>query len=779
MMNKKISRRKFLGVSAGAAAGVIFAPKLKWVAQASTESTEYAILPKGQREYIASNCDMCVNKCGIIGEVVDGKLHKINPNPKHIKSRGMLCAKGNAGAALPYSPERIKKPLLRVGKRGEGKWKEISWDEAFKHVAKNLADLKEKYQNRSCVAFASTEGFQEEFYYYLVNSFGSLNTVRHPTLCLSSNIQGWSSVFGVYPDADLRHAEYVIMLGSDRAQALITPDSVDFQRFKPKGQKLIVLDPRFTATAAKADRWYPVKPRTDQAFVLALINVIISEDLYDHEFIDTYTHGFEELKTLVVDYTPEWAEAKCEIPADDIRQIAREFASHAPRSVIYPGRRSSFYPNEVYIRQTFAILAAVCGCWDVKGGIVPKSTIKLNAHNIVFPFFMKTHPRVDQDAVGLVKDVVPSSVQCPMVGTGLPVDSCSFLSEKDGSWISFREAVLQDNPYPVRGFFCFKQNPVQSVPNTQKTLKMLEKMEFICVIEQQMSDTAWYADIILPHATYLESWDPAHSLEGIEPIVAFRQPVIKTLFDTKTMFEISGGIIREMLQIPSLWDDIDPVDLESYKKDIVETILDKPIQDYIKYQVSIFPGAWDELLKEGFFTTEATKPNYGKTRKPDFAFKTKTGKIELFNERYKDSGLFPLPKYCEPQAESKRGEYRFLVGRTAWNTHTSTQSNPYLWEIEKENMVWVNTDEARKLGIAHGDYVIVKSKISEQRIKAYVTEKIRPDCVFYSNGWGRQSPWMSKIYKTGASEAELLDDVLDSISGSACMHETFVTLKKA
>jgi thiosulfate reductase / polysulfide reductase chain A len=778
MINKKISRRKFLGLSTGAIAGVMFAPQLNWITTAGAETKDYSILPEGTREYIASNCDMCVNKCGIIGEVINGKLHKLNPNPGHVKSRGMLCAKGNAGAALPYSPERLKKPLLRTGNRGEGKWKEISWDDAFKLIAKNLAELKEKYQNRSSVAFASTEGFQEEFYYYLVNSFGSLNTVRHSTLCLSSNIQGWSSVFGVFPDADLRNAEYIIMLGSDRAQALITPDSVDFQRFKPKGQKLIVLDPRFTETSAKADRWYPVKPRTDQAFVLSLINVIISEDLYDHAFVETYTHGFEELKGLVSDYTPEWAEAKCEIPAEDIRQIAREFAAHAPRSVIYPGRRSSFYPNEVYIRQTFAILAAICGCWDVKGGIVPKSSIKLSSPNITFPFFMQSKGRVDQGATNLVKDVIPSSVQCPMVGTGLPADSCSFLSEKDGSWLSFREAVLQDNPYPVRGFFCFKQNPVQSVPNTQKTIKMLEKMEFICVIEQQMSDTAWYADLVLPHSTYLESWDPAHGLEGIEPIVAFRQPVIQPLFDTKTMFEISGGIIHEMIKIPSLWDDIDSADLESFKKDIVEGILDKPIHDYIKFQVSEYPGAYEALLKEGFFKPAGSKPRYGSTRTPDFRFKTKTGKIELFNERYKDFGLFPFPKYCEPVGEARPGTYRFLVGRTAWNTHTSTQSNPYLWEIQKENTIWINTDEARKLGISQGDDVLVKSKISEQQIKAYVTEKIRPDCVFYVNGWGRRSPWMSRIYKTGASEADILEDVLDTISGSVCMHETFVTVKK-
>jgi thiosulfate reductase/polysulfide reductase chain A len=778
MMSKKMTRRKFLGVSAGAAAGVAFAPGLSRVVRASNKTDDYSIFSKEKREFIASNCDMCVNKCGIICEVVDGKLHKINPNPKNIKSRGMLCAKGNAGAALPYSSDRLKKPLLRTGKRGEGKWKEISWDEAFKLVAKNLADLKEKYQNRSCVAFASTEGFQEEFYYYLVNSFGSMNTVRHTTLCLSTNIQGWSSVFGVFPDADLRHAEYVIMLGSDRAQALITPDSVDFQRFKPKGQKLIVLDPRFTETAAKADRWYPVKPRTDQAFVLALIHVIISEDLYDHAFVETYTHGFEELKNLIVEYTPEWAQSKCEIPADDIRQIAREFAYHAPRSVIYPGRRSAFYPNEVYIRQTFAILAAICGCWDTIGGVVPKSSVKLNTHNIVFPFFMLTQPRVDKQAVGLVKDVVPDSVACPMVGTGLPVDSCAFLSEKDGSWGSFREAVLQDNPYPVRGFFCFKQNPVQSVPNVQKTLKMLEKMEFICVIEQQMSDTAWYADIVLPHSTYLESWDPVHNLGGIEPIVEFRQPVIKPLFDTKTMFEIAGGIIHEMVKIPSLWDDIEPADFEAFKKDVLEGVLDKPIQEYIKHQVALYPGAWEELLKEGFFTPDGGQPRYGSTRNPEFRFKTKTGKIELFNERYKDFGLFPLPKYCEPSALPGPGQYRFLVGRTAWNTHTSTQNNPYLWEIQKVNSIWINTREAKKLGIANGDEVLVKSKISQQRIKAYVTEKIRPDCVFYVNGWGRQSPWMSNIYKKGASESEILEDVLDTISGSMCMHETFVTITK-
>ncbi|NOY69967.1 MAG: molybdopterin-dependent oxidoreductase [Deltaproteobacteria bacterium] len=778
--NKKISRRKFLGLSAGAVAGLAFSPSIPTLFAASKKTYDYSILPAGKREYIASNCAMCVNKCGIIAEVVNGRLHKLNPNPEHIKSRGMLCAKGNAGAALPYSPDRLKTPLLRTGERGEGKWKEISWDEAFKYIAKNLADLKQKYENRSTVAFASTEGFQEEFYYYLVNSFGSLNTVRHTTLCLASNIQGWSSVFGVFPDADLLNAEYVIMLGADRAQSLITPDSVNFQRYKPEGQKLIVIDPRFTVTASKADRWYPIKPRTDQGFVLAMINVIIKEGLYNRQFVESYTHGFKDLEKMVQDYTPQWAEKKCEIPAAEIVKTAREFAAHAPRSVIYPGRRSSFYSHEVYVRRTFAILAAICGCWDTKGGVVPRSSIKLNTPEVSFPFFMQTRDRVDKESTDLLKDVVPSSVMCPMIGTGLPEDSCSFLSERDGSWLTFREAVLNDTPYPVKGFFCFKQNPMQSVPNTTKTIAMLKKMDFICVIDMQMSDTAWYADIVLPHTSYLEGWDPATGISGINPLVEFRQPVIKPLFDTKTMFEISGGIIREMLNIPSLWDDIEPDDLKNFKEDVVEGILNRPIQEYIKTQVSNYPGALEKLMNNGFFTVESKKPTYGATRTPGFRFKTKTGKIEILNERYKEFGLFPLPKYCEPKNfVQKSGTYRFLVGRTAWNTQTTTQNIPYLWEIEKENAVWINPGEAGKLGIVSGDYVWIKSRVGKQRIKALVTEKIRPDCVFYSNGWGRRSPWLSRVYKSGASEAEIIEDVLDSISGGTCLHETFVSITKA
>ncbi|BAI81149.1 molybdopterin oxidoreductase, molybdopterin-binding subunit [Deferribacter desulfuricans SSM1] len=771
----KLSRRKFLAASGTTAAALTIAGGLSSLkAVASEHEAEKPSSGERGRKFIPSTCAICVNKCGLIAEVVNGRIKKLNPNPKYLKSRGMLCARGNSGAAIPYDPHRLKKPLLRVGKRGEGKWKEISWDEAFKYVAKKLAELKVKYENRSTVLFASTEGFQEEFFYFLAQSYGSLNTVRHPTLCLASTIQGWMSVYGTYPDADMRNAEFVLMFGANRAEGLVTPDSVDFQRFKPKGQQLIYFDPRFTNTAAKADKWYPIKPGTDLALVLSLINVIIEENLYDKDFVEKYTYGFDKLAEHVKQYTPEWAEKECEVPAADIRWMAREFAKYAPRSVVYPGRRSSWYINDTYFRRACAILTAICGCWDTPGGVVPKSKIKLVKHDdITFPIFDMAEDRADSEAAA---DVLPDLIVKDDREEGLPKDKVSFLSEKDGSWLVLREAALRGKPYPIKGMMVYKQNPVESVPERPKTLKMMEQMEFICVIDTQMSDTAWYADIVLPESTYLERWDPGHGESGIWPVVAFRQPVIKPLFDTKSMHDIAAGIIDEMLKIKELWDDADPDEVEEFKETVVEDIFHKSTEEFLKHQVSRFPGAFEKLTKEGVFYL-SDKPQYGKTRKPGFRFKTRSGKIELYNLKYEAKGLDPLPVYRRPKVEE--GKYRFILGRHGFHTHSSTQNIPYLWEIMKENMLWINTREAKKLGITNGDYVIVKSEVGEQKVKAYVTEKIRPDCVCYIHGWGRLSPWLNLVYKKGGSQAAIIKSAVEPISGNAAMHETFVEIRKA
>ncbi|AEI15162.1 Nitrate reductase [Flexistipes sinusarabici DSM 4947] len=769
-----LSRRKFLQVS-GAAASSIAAGGLFNTVKATASEHSTLNSSKGKEKFIPSACGMCVNKCGLVAHVADGRIEKLNPNHKFFKSRSMLCARGNAGAAEPYNPDRLKKPLLRVGKRGEGKWKEISWKEAYKLAAEKLAELKQKYQNRSSVAFVSTEGFQEEFFNMLSTSYGSTNTVRHPTLCLASVIQGWSSVFGTYPDADLTEADFVLMLGANRAESFVTPDTIDFQKSMPKKQTLVYVDPRFTSTAAKSDKWYAIKPGTDLAFVLALIHVIVNENLYDENFVNKYTYGFEDLVKLVKQYTPEWAEKECEIQADEIRWIAREYAKYAPRSVVYPGRRTSWYVNDVYFRRACAILTAITGSWDEPGGIVPKSSIPLNKHDgALYPFYEMVKPRIDVSRKSSIKNLIPNDERAK---EGLPQDSCAYLSEKDGSWIVFRDSILKSDPYPVKGMFVFKQNPVEAVPNREKTLEMMQQMEFICTIDIQMSDTAWYSDLVLPESTYLERWDPCHSLSGIWPIVVARQPVIEPIFDTKSMKEITAGIVNEMLKIPSLWDDCWESDVKTFKETVVEPILNQPTEKFIEHQLSKYPGAYEMMLKEGVFYLD-DKAKYGKIKKKDFRYKTKTGKIEIYNVRYENDGLNPLPVYASPP-QPKPNEFRMILGRHAWNTHSGTQNNEYLHEIEPENAVWINDKRALELGIMDGDYVYVKSPVGEQKIKAKVTRKIRPDCIFYTHGFGRLSKGLSLVYKTGASQAAILEDYVDSISGNAAMHETFVEIRKA
>lgn len=769
-----LSRRKFLAASGGAVAAGVFAANLSTFKAIAAGENEAASTGEKGEKHIASSCAMCVNKCGFFAHVVNGRVKKLNPNPKFFKSRAMLCGRGNAGAEEPYNPERLTTPLLRVGKRGEGKWKKISYEEAYKVLAEKLAEQKKKHENRSSVMFVSSEGFQEESFQYLVQSYGSTNTVRHPTLCLSSVIQGWSSVYGVFPDADLHNAMFVMMFGANRAEAIVTPDSIDFQKNRPKGQQIVYLDPRFTSTAAKADKWYPVKPGTDLAFVLAVINVIISEKLYDEAFVNEFTHGFDELAAHVKPYTPEWAEKECEIPASEIYWSAREFARYAPRSIAYPGRRTSWYVNDVYFRRACAILTAICGCWDTPGGICPKAPVALKKKDPIFPYFEMSKPRLDVGSFGKFENKLPDDER---KAHGLPKDEISYLGEHDGSWLRFREAVLAGDPYTVDALVMYKQNFVEAVPNRQKTLKMLDKMEFICAIDIQMTESVYYADLVIPESTYLERWDTVHSLAGIWPIATFRQPVIEPLFKTKSMMEITRGVVAEMLKLPELWDDADEMEVEDFKSDVVEAIFNQPEEEYIKYQLSAYPGAYEQMMKEGVFYI-SDQPKYGNTRKAGFRFKTRSGKIELVNTKYADKGLDPLPVYAAPR-QPEPGKFRFVLGRHAWNTHSGTQNNSFLWEIQKENTLWINAAEAKKLNIVDGDKVKVKSSVGEQELHAYVTEKIRPDVVFYAHGFGRLSPQLSHVYKKGASQSEILEDYIEPISGNAAMHETFVTVTKA
>lgn len=686
----------------------------------------------GPARDVFSVCANCVNKCGIRARVVDGRLVKIDPNPHFPKSRSMLCAKGQAGVQVLYDKDRLKTPLIRTGPRGSGQFRRASWEEALDHTAERLRDIGERY-GRSGVLFSSTEGLQEHFFREFSAAFGSSNHVRHPSLCLASGNTGFFGVFGVVPGFDVANTRYMILSGANRLESFITPDSMDLMQVLSKQKaKLVYLDPRFTVTAAKADRWLPIRPGTDLAFYLALIHVLIAEGLYDREFVERYTVGFDELAPAVAGCTPEWAEGETEIPAAQIREIARELAYHAPRAFIYKGRRTSWTTRDTELRQAMAIANALIGNWDRPGGLFPKQSIRTGEMELdVWP------PLPDQDCV------VPMEDKHPLANA------------EDGAYLDFREKVLHDDPYPVRGFFVYKQNPMHSLPDRARTRAMIDRMEFVATIDIFPTDTAWLSDVVLPESTYLEREDPVVSFQDPYPFLALRRPVVQPLHDTRSNFDIMKGL-AERLGFPEFFD--------------------YTIEELQRRQLAPFGLQPDDLAATGIWT-DRTERASGATLADGYRFRTPSGKIELASERFRRRGYAAVPAYVAPQPIPK-DRFRLLVGKNAFFTHAANQNNPLLHELMPENRLWIHPVPAKRRGIADGDRVRIVSAVGRVEMRALVTGRIRPDCVHIPHGFDHESPGMSRVHAVGGCDADLLVSREDAISGNAALHETLVQVTR-
>jgi thiosulfate reductase/polysulfide reductase chain A len=723
-----MDRRKFLKFAAGGAAGATLVASTRYL-EPMLNKPEV----KGERREVPTTCEMCVNKCSIIAVVENGVIQKLNPNPESPRSRGMVCARGNAGLQQVYDPARLKRPLLRAGARGEGKWKPVSWDEAFDFAAQKLRAVKDKYGPQGTL-WSSTESFQETFFKNLGLALGSPNVERHPTLCLASVNLAYSLTFGTVPSFDLLNARYIIMSGANRLESFIMPDTVDLVGSTiERKARLIYLDPRFTVTASKADEWYPIRPHTDLAFILGMLNVIVGENRYDKEFVATYCSGLDKLAEHVKPYTPEWAETETEIPAKEISRIAREFADAAPRAVFYAGRRSSWYRDDFQMRRAQAILNAIVGNWDRQGGMVPNAKIALGEY-LFLPWDDPTAPRVDE-----------MDKNFPLAAKG------------DGAYLKMRENILEGKPYPVKAWMVHKQDPMNALPEQAKTLRMIDQMDFIGVIDVQMSDMAWYADVVFPESTYLERQDPVEVLAGIQPVVVYRPAVIPPLHDTRSTLEIVQGLAKRLG---------------------VSQYFDYTIDQWIAAQVKELPLDTPlEYLKHHGVYAPPEGPKYGTTLQPDHRFVTESGKIELYSDRLLKAGYEPLPVYQTPM-QPPAGTFRLILGRKAYFTQANNTNNPWLNTFAPENVLWIHPAAARSVGVEDGDRVEARSSVGSIRVKAKVTHEIRPDCVFTMHGYGKRSKWQSRVAGSAASDAEIIETAWDKVSGGGAFHETFVKVRK-
>lgn len=688
---------------------------------------------------VYSICFMCTVRCPIKVTVDDGTVKWIEGNPHQLN--GALCAKGSAGTALLHDNERLRYPMIREGARGEGKWKRVSWDEALNYTAEKLTKVIEKYGPQS-VVFGERQNLNTHISKTFMRAIGSPNHYTHDALCKGSVNTAFRSLTG-YTDAqvnmDFGNTKHVVFYGRNLFESLQLKPIQALMEARDKGAKITYIDIRSTVTASHADRFWMIRPGTDLALNYALIHVILKENLYDEEFVHKWFSGLKEYRAFVESHTPEWAEEETGIPAEEIVALAREISKDKPKVIFNYGYRGANHDNEICFRRSLIILNGLMGSIETKGGLYFKKGPKDAGYGAFKPLTeQKGLPKVDIqrfDGVGASK--LPVCDPAHGVGSMLPF------------------AILDEDPYPIKAAISNRWDPLLSIPDYNLNKRAFDQLDLIVTIDINFSETAWYSDVILPESIYLERADSLMMANSLKPTIFMRKQCVPPRYDTKPQWEIVKSLAERMGV--GQW----------FPYDSIEDIWNFQLQDM---------GIKLEDFDAKGFVTLSDKAIFW-DRKNDLKLKTVSGKFELISNLLENNGFSSCPKY-EPVPAPPEGSFRLTVGRCAVHTHVSTQNNPYLNELVPENVLWINREEAEKLGISDGQYVEITSDQGFGKIKAFVTDFIHPEAVFMLHGFGRQVPATTRCYNKGASDTTLQKNVTDMVGGSPGLHDTFVKVRR-
>jgi len=725
-----LSRRTFLKTSGILSAGMAVTSALpdKFLLWAEEQGMIKAT-------YTATFCEMCFWKCGTMAKVLNGRVVKLEGNTAHPGARGKLCARGNAGAGLLYDPNRLKTPLISTGARGEGKYRKASWDEALSVVADKLNKIKQQYGPESVALF--THGTPTDHFLPLLSAYGSPN-VGMPSFaqCRGPRDVGLELTFGEgigSPErVDMVNSKVVVLFGSHLGENMHNSQVQDFAEAVGKGVKFVVIDPRYSIAAGKAHIWMPIKPSTDIALMLAWINIIISEGMYDKQYISSYANGFTELADAVKSYTPEWAARETDLPVQQIVETARLLGKNAPAVCVHPGRHVTWYGDDVQRTRCIGILMALLGTWGREGGA-------FFATKASFPK-MAAKP-------------FPEPGKAPLNLGGFP------FAGGEGVTQAIRTATISGAPYPIKGWFVSGTNLMKSLPNQKETIEAIKKLDLLVAVDVMPFDTVMMADVILPECTYLERHDALAVGKGKSLTVSLRQPVVEPMYESKPGWWIAKELSKRL-------------GAEEY-------FPWNTYEDKIKNQCSQWNVDYEQLKKVGTITIPNTAtPFITVTNQPEF--KTASGKIELYSKELKEKGFDPVPRYTNHQQPAP-GEFRLVYGRSAVHTFSRSTNNAELSELFPENEVWVNSRKAKEMGIENNAYVVLVNQdgVKSNRIKVKATERIREDCVYMVHGYGTTSKELKNAYGKGADDQGLITRyAVDPICGGTGMRVNFVRFAK-
>ncbi len=724
------SRRKFLKISA---ATVTVASGASAFAKGPTPPATPAGPPTRGLQQIPTFCDICFWKCGAIASVRDGVLWKVEGNPADPLSRGRLCPRGTGGIGAHFDPDRLKRPLIRKNDRGREEWAEVSWDEAFAYIARKMHTIKEKYGPEAMAMFS--HGIGGNFFKHTLKAFGTPNFAA-PSFaqCRGPRDVGFRLTFGEdvgSPErTDIKNAECLVLIGSHLGENMHNSQVQEFADAVGSGASVIVVDPRFSVAASKAKFYLPIKPGTDLALLLAWMHVIVEEGLYDTAYVAAHGFGFEQFAASIASCTPEWAYPETGIAPQVIRDTAREMARHK-RTLVHPGRHATWYGDDAQRSRAVALLNALLGSWGREGGFYTPVSMDVPAY---------PYPAYPTPAKGKVDN---------------PDHRYPFAHESLTTGI--REATITGTPYPIKGWLVYATNLIHALPNEAETIKAIQNLDLLVVVDVIPSEIAGWADVVLPEAVYLERHDDLNVEWFREPFVAIRQPVVDAPDDQK----------------PNWW----------MAKKLAETLglghyyPWKDIEEYFSHRLTAAGLSLAELKSRGIIRG-APQPIFTSEGAP-LTFNTPSGKIEFYSLQLEKAGFDPVPVFHR-HAEPPPGAFRLLSGRSPVHTFSRTQSNRVLSDMMDENEVWINADAARRLDLKSGDYVCLRNQdaVISNRVRVKATQRIRPDCVFLVHGFGHTAKGLTHAFQKGASDAQLVTRyATDPLMGGTGMNVNFVTLE--
>jgi len=648
---------------------------------------------------------MCSCGCGVIITVRDGKPVSIKGDPD-APNKGGLCRIGQAALEYLDAPGRLHCPLKRVGNRGQGKWEEISWDEAFFMTADALNKAKAVHGPEAVMfAHGSAKAFIDTHLVRLANAFGTPNVCTADHVCHVPHMLGAEFTFGYWPFPDYGNSpKSIIYWGANKLETGFLKN-FGIANAVSNGAKLIVIDPYETQMAAKADLWLQIRPGTDLALAMGMINVMIDEGLYDKVFVDKWVVGFDQLKTHAAKFTLERVAEITWVPAEKIAAAARMYAAHAPGHIEW-GNGLDESINSFQASRAIAFLMALSGSLDVPGG-----EIRIHGTGIRYgdteSSANKIHGRWSYAFE--LRDLITKEERKKKVSPNL-IPDFRYITSQDAV-----TAMLEEKPYRISAAYVQACNPLGSWSNVKRAADAFKHLDFLAVSDFFLSATANLADIVFPAATFLEYDGVVMPPAGPLALVQRKVAQVGTC---RSDHEIINGIAWKLGIGEHFW---------------------KGMNHFWDYILEPTGMTFEEMMKLDRYTGNH-QVTYRKHEKE--GFNTPSGKVDFYSKYLEDNGFQSMPEYREhpetPAGDAALGKAFPLTctcRKIRYFRHSTGKQIESLRKARPEPLVEIHPDTAVPLGIQDGDWVYIESKRARIRQKASISTKVDPRVVYVDYGW--------------------------------------------